>query len=429
MRTRIVLCLTAALVACDDPVSPVVSTPATRRVAAIATESDALAISANIQRLHIPYGTIIDPVFASPDPLSPDFTRHVSYSRAGDAAIWTGHYLAAEAFRYAVTRSREALRNVRHTIVGIEGLVEVTGTDVLARFYIPTTSPYVADITEGEQKHTRREGTINGEPYYWWGNTSRDQYSGVFFGLGVAYDFVDDARIQRRIARIVTRLLDFLLVHGWNVVMPDGDISTTFNGRADQQLSLLQVGRRVNPQRFATIYAAHRAALGAEVPGPTTGECLDTHNSYFKFNLDHINLYNLIRLEEPLSPWLPFYMQAFTTLRGCTGDHQNAHFNMIDRGVRGPDAAREAETERLLELWLLRPRRDYFVDLRGEYAACPDHETENRSCEIIPVDRRVNTDFLWQRSPRQLFGGGAGHIETAGIDYILPYWMKRWYEQ
>lgn len=423
MRKATALCLTVALAACDDPLQPPGTTDRTPRFATTATEPDAIAISANIQRLHVPYGTMIDPVFASSDPASPDFTRLVSYTRAGDAAIWTGHYLAAEAFRYGVTRSREALRNVRNTIDGITGLVDVTGTDLLARFYLPTTSPYVADITAGEQRHTRYDGTIGGQPYYWWGNTSRDQYSGVVFGLGVAYDLVDDQGTRQRVKRVVTRILDFLLGNGWNVVMPDGRISTTFLGRADQQLSFLQVGRRVNPERFAAIYAAHRAALAAEVPLPIAGECLDPHNSYFKFNLDHINLFNLIRLEEPLSPALPLYLQAFTTLRECTGSHQNAHFNMIDRGVRGPDAVRDAETDVLLDLWLQRPRRDYFVDLRGQYPECGD----NRSCVPVRVDQRVNTDFLWQRSPFQLYGGLEGRIETAAIDYILPYWMSRWY--
>ena len=32
-----------------------------------------------------------------------------------------------------------------------------------------------------------------------------------------------------------------------------------------------------------------------------------------------------------------------------------------------------------------------------------------------------------QRSPFQLAAGGAGIIESAGIDYILPYWMARFY--
>ena len=46
---------------------------------------------------------------------------------------------------------------------------------------------------------------------------------------------------------------------------------------------------------------------------------------------------------------------------------------------------------------------------------------------IVAVNDRPNTDFLWQRSPFLLFGGGAGLIETAAIDYILSYWMARYY--
>jgi hypothetical protein len=57
------------------------------------------------------------------------------------------------------------------------------------------------------------------------------------------------------------------------------------------------------------------------------------------------------------------------------------------------------------------------------YPACDT----DRACDPIPVHERTNTDFLWQRSPFQLSGGGAGTIETAAIDYILPYWMARHY--
>jgi hypothetical protein len=49
------------------------------------------------------------------------------------------------------------------------------------------------------------------------------------------------------------------------------------------------------------------------------------------------------------------------------------------------------------------------------------------ACSPLPVPVRVPTDFLWQRDPFQLVGGGRGLIEGAGIDYILPYWMSRYY--
>jgi len=65
-----------------------------------------------------------------------------------------------------------------------------------------------------------------------------------------------------------------------------------------------------------------------------------------------------------------------------------------------------------------------WVDHRGTLSQCGD---EDQACDPIPVPRRVTTDFLWQRSPYLLYGGRAGDIETAGIDYLLPYWMGRFY--
>ncbi len=61
-----------------------------------ASEPHALAISTIIQQRHLPYGTVLDPVFASQAS-----TSIVGYSRCGDSAIWTGHYLAAERFAIA----------------------------------------------------------------------------------------------------------------------------------------------------------------------------------------------------------------------------------------------------------------------------------------------------------------------------------------
>ena len=64
--------------------------------------------------------------------------------------------------------------------------------------------------------------TLGGKSYYWIGNTVRDEYAGIFFGLGVAYDAVEDSEVRSEIREITTRLLDFLLRNNWAVVMPDG---------------------------------------------------------------------------------------------------------------------------------------------------------------------------------------------------------------
>lgn len=385
--------------------------------AAHAAEADALRISREIEARHMPYGTILDPVFSAPGG-----GMIVGYTRAGDSAIWTGHYLAAESFRYAVTRSPEALAAVKRALVGIRSLAEAPGTGLLARCVLPVDSPYAAGILAEEAHHGHSTSLLDGRFVYWIGNTSRDQYSGVFFGLALAYDLVDDAEVRRTAAALVTRLLDFLRDNNWAVKLPDGSLSTVFWGRADQQLALLAIGRHVNPGRFDDDYKWARIFSSRFVVTPVAAELLDKHNSYFKFNLDFINLFNLVRLEGNRT-FRQWYLDAHNLLRRGLGDHGNAHFNMLDHGLKGPDLARDAETRELLDAWLRRPRFDYFVDLRGAVRECG----ENRACAPIPVELRVRTDFLWQRSPFQLYGGGGGAIEGPGIDYILPYWMARYY--
>jgi hypothetical protein len=434
-RLALAAVLALAVAACDSDriLAPSPGSPETPALATAltspASQDDAEAVSGDIQQLHIPFGTIIDPRFASTDPAETQLAAN-GYTHIGDAAIWTGHYLAAEAFRYKVTGSSDALANVRETLDGITMLLDVTGPvggdNVLARFYAPESWEYAAPVKAEETRRGIYSSTVNGVSYFWIGQTSRDQYSGVFFGLAIAYDMLDPvahADMRAQIASNVTRMLNFLLRNVWSVRMPDGTYSTTFLQRPDQQLALLQIGRHVNPARFTLLYQVHRALLAANVRTPMIAECGDTHGSYFKFNLDYINLYNLIRLEELASPYRALYVSAYDELRRCTGTHDNAHFNMVDREVKGANEARDADTRRFLDLWVLRPRRDVPIDRSGEYTACGI----NLACEPLPVDKRPSNDFLWQRDPFVLSNGGSGQVQFPGIDFILPYWMARHY--
>jgi hypothetical protein len=374
-------------------------------------------ISAAIRARHLPFGTILDPVF-----VTPQSDEIAGYSRAGDSAIWTGHYLAAESFRFSATAAADAFDNAAQAVESLRALVEVTGTDLLARALIPADSPFAPSVRQEEIANGIHTGASGGQTFTWIGNTSRDQYLGVFFGLSIAHERIEDAALRQRIAGLTTRMLDFLVANNWNVVMPDGSSSTSFLARDDQILSLLQVGRQMNPQRFDARYRNERFWRSLGVIVPITFDVLDDHDSYFKFNLDAIALYNLIRLEGP-GVHRDRYVDAYDVLRRTVDDHGNAHFNMIDRALKGPDSSRDAATIELLRAWLRRPRRDFFVDLRGSVEACG----ENRACRPIPVEQRVPSDFLWQRSPFQLFGGGDGFIESPGIDFLLPYWMARAY--
>jgi len=379
-----------------------------------AAEADALAITANIQARHLPYGAVLDPIFTL---TNSDVVG--GYTRCGDSALWTGSYLAAEAFRYKVTQSPDALNNVKSALAAVKGLVDITGKNLLARCMVPVDSPYAAAISSQEAANGIYTNSSAG--WIWVGNTSRDEYTGVMFGLAVTYDMVPDGTLRATISDLVTLLVDFLDGHNWSVVMPDGSSGTSFLVRPDQIETFLAIGRHVNPDHFTSFsYQAQRDLFATTVPVPITVDAA-SDGSYFKFNLDYLNLYNLIRLES--SSAKAIYEAAYSQLRSATASHQNAFFNVIDLALNGPDSSRDNETLSLLDGWLLRLRRDFGVDRSHSVPVCGA-----QACQALPVWLRPNTDFLWQRSPFQLsVSGGAGIIETAGIDYILPYWMARYY--
>jgi uncharacterized protein (TIGR03437 family) len=347
----------------------------------------------------MPFGTLLDPMYASATS-----DQIVGYTRCGDSALWTGVYLAANSFRYAVTRSPAALESVRSTLEALKRLSDVTGDNRLARCMVPANSPFAAGIAREEAGNK----IIYNQPLFWVDNTSRDQIVGAFFGLAVAFEVVDDPEVKQGVSALVTRLIGYMSRHQWS---PNDDIESTFRLRPEALHMLVQVARRVNP--------TNDVSGPFLIPPVDTGVLFDiqSNSSYFKFNLDYMSLYHLVRLQNDSRN-----RDAYLTLRGYTATHQNAFFNMIDRALRGPDPARDAETRSLLDQLLARPRRDFYADLSSLVANCG-----NEACRPIPVPLRVPATFLWEVSPFQLKGGGSGVIESSGLDYILPYWMARYY--
>jgi uncharacterized protein (TIGR03437 family) len=368
-------------------------------IPAWSSEADAVAISAGIQARHMPFGTILDPIYPSP---SSD--QIVGYTRCGDSALWTGAYLAAEAFRYKVTQSTDALSNVKGALAGLKALADVTGDNRLARCIVLASSPYAAGIQSEESHNTIHQNA----PWIWVDNTSRDQVVGAFFGLCAAYDLVDDAMVKSTVSDLTTRLIGFISRHQWS---PNDDISNTFELRPEELQMLLQVARHVNPSNSIS---------GPFLVPPVSVSVLvdvQSNSSYFKFSLDYMSFYNLIRLQDSDSN-----RGAYQILRDYTAPHQNAFFDIIDRALRRADSSRDAEMRSLLDQWLQRPTREVGVDLTKTVPVCG-----NQACQPVPVPLRPTAEFLWQINPFQLTGGGTGVIEGSGIDYILPYWIGRYY--
>jgi uncharacterized protein (TIGR03437 family) len=265
-------------------------------------------------------------------------------------------------------------------------------------------SPYAPGIANEEASNTVHQNP----PWIWLDNTSRDEVVGAFFGLGATFDLVDDPDVKAGISDLATRIIGFVSGHNWT---PNDDLSNTFLLRPEELQMLLQVARHVNP--------SNGVSGPFIVPPVDTGVLVDvqSNDSYFKFNLDAMTFYNLVRLQNTGDN-----RGAYQTYWNHVSSHQNAFFDIIDRALNGANDTRDAEIRSLLDQWLGRQKRDLIADLSHTVPVC-----SGAACTPVPLVQRPPADFLWQVSPFQLSGGLTGTTEESGIDYILPYWMARYY--
>ena len=326
---------------------------------------------------------------------------------------------------------------------------------LFARAALPDDSPFQTnppmttstEVPGTDECHPGKEDTyypstqIDGVAWSGFGRgqypTSRDSYMGLTLGLACAYVLVPP--VQPAVRVMATRMIKFLLKHGWNVPTPPNQrIITTFFHEFHHQLALLRLGKTLNPGVFGNLYD-HFAKAADFIWVPVWGTTLDPLAKYYKFNLTHAALGVLLFLEDKPSV-RKHYWAAFRMLRRATCHHRNAHFNLIRVLAALPAERAHALTERscfdhcvslrdetraLLRDWLIRrccisgplglpterpPDPAYLENLyrrKLQRQYTPITETEPNcnwvSVWPLPVHKRAafGVDFVWQRPPFQ----------------------------
>lgn len=117
--------------------------------------------------------------------------------------LWTTMYLAGEAFRYAVTKSPEALQNCRESLEAIERLYTVNDVEGFpSRSF--ERSGYIPQLSDPE-----RWQHASDPEWDWKSTTSSDEVIGHVFVFGVMAEIVDDPWIKAK----SIELLDALMTH------------------------------------------------------------------------------------------------------------------------------------------------------------------------------------------------------------------------
>jgi len=250
-------------------------------------------------KFHHPYyGGLTNVIFADHF-----YAKVDEYGGTGDSCIWTGTYLGSQALRYAVTKDPIAKQNMIKSIMALDGYLHVTGRKgYIARYYAPQKSIIYKGDRWCEDKsncHIVRTGKYAGD--FWEGDTTKDQYTGWFFGMGLAYEFVEDFYMKLMIKTDVLEVVDDLIEHDWIILDEKLNYHVISAGQRPTyiyQLAWLNIAYHISGmEKYKSELQKRLTSTKIWLDELTsyTGY-FNKYNQYYGNNLAHETWYNLLRL-------------------------------------------------------------------------------------------------------------------------------------
>jgi hypothetical protein len=364
-----------------------------------------------------------------------NFATSHQYPNDNDG-LWTAIYVAAQAFRYAVTKDPEALASARKSVEAMLRLEAITGR-----------SGFPARSFRHKSEPRHQDGiwhfTADGE-WEWKADTSSDEIVGHFFAYSVVYDLASDEDLKKRLRAAVSRIADHLIDNHYNLTDLHGRPTRwgryteayfeTDDGREEralrslEMLSHLKVAYHMTANsRYGREYRKLINEMGYH-KNTTTYLKLRQELNYSDEELAMLSYYPLFRYEkDPLL--LGVYREGLEQWWVNIQREDNPLWIFI-YGFCNP--ARRVPIERGahtlyripmdLVKWSVKNshRRDVPLDTSAER-----HNRQQTSRLLPPDERRV---MKWNGNPFQLDDSSGGRGEDDGAFFLLPYWLGRYHK-
>jgi hypothetical protein len=347
--------------------------------------------------------------------------------------LWTSIYVAAEAFRYAVTRDPTALASAKESVEAMLRLLDITGKPGL---------PARSFRHKSEPRH--RDGvwhfTSDGE-WEWKGDTSSDEIVGHFFAYSIVFDHIPDKALRKRLSRAVAQMADHLIEHRYNLTDIHGGPTRwgrydpgyfeTDDGREERALrslellSHLKVAHHMTGEpRFQREYRKLIDELGYHI-NTTTYLKFRRELNYSDEELAMLSYYPLFVYEKDpqlLSVFREGLEQWWVNIQREDNPLWIFIYAVCNPGKAVPLEAAARTLYRIpmdLTEWSVRNshRRDAPIDNSDERFG------RAQTSRLLPPDeRRI---MKWNGNPFGLDSPGGGRGEDDGAFFLLPYWMGR----
>jgi hypothetical protein len=178
-------------------------------------EDKALFYEKQVRQRHIRYG-----LNASLEGMRRGNLSEGYFKDSDNDGLWTSMYLGAEIFRYAVTRSDEALQNCIESLDAIERLYTINSIPGFpSRSF--ERSGYIKILSDPDRwQHSIDRG------WDWKATTSSDEAIGHIFALGVMAELIDVESMRKRAIHLIDKLMQHIVDNNLYLIDYDGKPTT-----------------------------------------------------------------------------------------------------------------------------------------------------------------------------------------------------------
>lgn len=384
-----------------------------------------------VQKRHVRWGMTSDSILQTSGDLSTN--KMVSSDNDG---LWTQMYIAAEAFRYAVTKEADARANAK---VGFEAMLRLESITGISGFHARSIIKIGEDIQpkDGEW-HTTADGQ-----WRWKGDTSSDEIVGHYFGYALYYDLVADETEKEKIRGVITRMTDHILNNNFQLIDTDGkrtrwgwwapeDIWEDPDETGLRALHLLAhlrtafhiTGNARYEQAYQELITKHRYHLlmrNQKINYPGRINHSDDELAFLSY-------YPLLIYEKD-AKLREVYLQSLERSWQVERPERNPLWNFIYAACSGAkEFDREDSIRTLREIpmdlieWTV--TNSHRLDVPMDLLA--DRFNRKQALIVLPYDELPMTK--WNGNPYRIDGGNGGRTEDDGAYFLLPYWMGRYHK-
>ena len=399
-------------------------------------EQKAAIFEENIEQRHNRRGLINHAYLKIPGDLSTSYTENED-----NDGLWTACFLAAECFRYEVTKSEDAKIKAVRTFEALERLETVTGiSGYPARSYALATD----SVKQSRSPHPKHWHPSPDGKWQWLDDTSSDEIVGHIFTIALFHDLVADEIYKKRSISLIERILNnivdnnFVLIDfdgkptRWGIWNPDS-LNHSTNWMYERGLNSLQILSHLktgvhltgNPKfekAYKDLVEKHgyaKNAVQAKQYGPFETSHSDDILNFFPY-------YNLFQYAKD-EPNFPLYRQSLERSWNAVESDRMPVWNIMASALLGKDCGLNTALEELQQFpidqvnWTMDNRHRW--DLQRDQMAGRGGNPQT----VHPVSTPESGVSRWNTNPKSYVSGNGGKTEETGTYFLFAYWMGRYY--